>query len=68
VEYSYNYEVSQLWIPLDALNEITSDPKRLGEGGGGVVSTLSFQGDKKEWKYVRTASSIVILIVGTGFP
>jgi hypothetical protein len=66
VEYSYKYEVWQLWIPLDALNGIKSEPKRLGEGG--VVSTLSFQGDRKEWKYVRMASSILLLIVGTGFP
>ena len=33
-----------------------------------MVSTLSSQADKKEWKYVRTASSILLLIVGTGFP
>jgi hypothetical protein len=46
LEYSYKYEVWQLWIPLDALDGIKS------EGGVGVVSTLSFQGDKKEWKYV----------------
>jgi hypothetical protein len=33
VEYSYKYEGWQLWIPLDALNGIKSEPKRLGEGG-----------------------------------
>jgi hypothetical protein len=41
---------------------------RGGGGGGGVVSNISFQGDKKEWKYVRTTSSILLLIIGTGFP